>query len=160
MQLTNKGRETMRRALLRGAVILAGFGLALRPATAQQYVTTDTMALALDWTQVASADDLAVEVHPGRLSRDADGMIRGWERTKYKTPRRAKNGKTYVSVMVQTRYDCDARRSMSTRGIHYDRSGGVVISWTVPTYDQEWTEVVPESVGEAVLDEVCAYFGR
>jgi hypothetical protein len=49
---------------------------------------------------------------------------------------------------------------MTTRGILYDRSGGVVDSWTVPTYEQEWTDAVPESVGEGILDEVCAYFGR
>ena len=150
----------MRRALLQGAVILAGFGLALRPATAQQYVTTDTMALGLDWTQVASSDNLTVEVHPGRLSSDPNGIIRGWERRKYKAPQRTENGKTYISVMAQTRYDCEARRSMTTRGILYDRSGGVVDSWTVPTYEQEWMDVVPESVGEGILDEVCAYFGR
>jgi hypothetical protein len=150
----------MRRFLV-PATFVCALTLAGAPTASSQVATADTMAmLPPDWTRVAFTEDFVVEVHPLRLTSDANGIIRGWERTKFNAPQKTAEGKAYVQTMVQKRYDCEQRRSLAIRGIFYNRSGEVGGSWTAPSYDQEWKDVVPESVGEGVLDEVCAYFGR
>lgn len=141
-------------------LLIVGCGFGPRKAAAQ-IATTDTMAMAIpEWVVVSGAEGVTIEVNFSRLTRDSNGIIRGWERRQHTTPQRSENGKTYISTMVQAHYDCDGRRSKLLQGVSYDRRGNVVTSWTLPVYSHEWHDVVPESIGEGTLNAVCAYFGQ
>jgi hypothetical protein len=51
--------------------------------------------------------------------------------------------------------DCGARRSRAMEGISYDWSGGSQ-RLTEQAATREWTYPIPRSIGESVLDFVCA----
>lgn len=151
------GATGSRRRFLTGCAVL--FGVVAGGAGAARAQTTDTVGVSPGWTPVAQSQQVTIEVHPGRITRDPAGYLKGWERWQYSQPARDSDGKSYVSAMVQLYYDCDGRRRKVLQRINYARNGSVVSSWRLSEYEQEWSDVAPDSIGEGALDEVCMLFG-
>ncbi len=51
--------------------------------------------------------------------------------------------------------DCKNRRYRVSSYVYYNSKGILVHTYNVPSYAQEWSDVVPDSVGEAILEAAC-----
>ena len=87
------------------------------------------------------------------------GSIKIWTKKELKKTTVKKNGKTFTYTNVkelQLIYaDCSDRRIKFITTTVYNSQGKVVHSWTNEEYEQEWIDVVPDSVGNAMLDKIC-----
>lgn len=52
-------------------------------------------------------------------------------------------------------YDCEKRRSKLIVGIVYDSKGAVKMSLEREHYQVDWITVIPDSVGESLLEYAC-----
>jgi hypothetical protein len=55
-------------------------------------------------------------------------------------------------------YNCSSKQNKLLSIYHYNSSNKVVNSLTIPFYRTEWRDVLPDSVGEMILDKACALF--
>jgi hypothetical protein len=62
----------------------------------------------------------------------------------------------YKSTIGRWSVDCADRRYRVLQGIYYSATGLVVHSYEQTEQESTWSTVIPESVGEAVVDSVCA----
>lgn len=89
-------------------------------------------------------------------------VIKVWTRRESKVGSIVKNGKEIkvynVKIMILREYNCSDKTTKLISQTTYNSKGIVIETFKVPDYEQEWTEVVPESIGEAVLDKVCELF--
>ncbi len=71
-----------------------------------------------------------------------------------------KNGKTYTYrngyQVTLYEYDCSENKLKLCRIVSYDSKGVVVESITIKEYLREWTDVVPDSIGEMILTKACS----
>lgn len=66
----------------------------------------------------------------------------------------------YVSNKTLALFDCDQRTSAVTQTVYYDDHNGggkVVWSWSVPPAKAAYSDVIPDTLGEAMLDSVCSH---
>lgn len=124
---------------------------AASPAAAQ---VSDTVARRSSWIQVASSEDARASVNPARISALGEGMVRLWVRWDYASGRLI-DGKRASYALDQWEFDCNDQRMKNLRVISYDRDGRVISDYASPY--PSWSEVVPDSVGETILLEVCRY---
>jgi hypothetical protein len=109
------------------------------------------------WVQVASGGSARVSVDPSRITERPDGSLRTWTRWDLARPDTI-SGKRYVYTMVQIEIDCaDAR--MRHLAASYYSSAGLVVESFIPRYP-EWTPVIPDSVADGILREVCGYMEK
>jgi len=88
--------------------------------------------------------------------------IRIWTKKELKKTTIKKSGKTmsYANVkelqLIVT--DCSEKKIKFVTSTVYDSQGKSIDSWTLPDYAQEWVDVVPDSMGEAILNKICELF--
>jgi hypothetical protein len=70
----------------------------------------------------------------------------------YKSPQGTED-KKYTSTMVRSDFNCRKRQFNAVETIQYAPNGDVVLDSKQPF--PQWTEVVPESTGESVLNAFC-----
>jgi hypothetical protein len=105
------------------------------------------------WMPVAHSVNRVLEVDTQTLQRSGP-RVTVWERSRYKSTQSFRDGGRYDATLVQQRYDCDAR-TVTLLAWLADLQGNRVDSDDVPDYKQTATAIVPDSIGEIVLNAIC-----
>lgn len=63
---------------------------------------------------------------------------------------------TYHVQISLEYFNCAERTSATVQSVYRNKEGGVVGSGNIPAANASYVEVVPESVGESMLERVCA----
>lgn len=115
-------------------------------------------ALASNWVTVSqSGTGATIEVDLDSI-RSSGGRVKAWTRWSYTTPQEVKHSyppKTYTSSKDLVVYNCYERSSATIQSTSYSQNGEVVDSRSVADVPSAYSEVVPDSVGESILDAVC-----
>ncbi len=93
---------------------------------------------------------------------EAGDQIKIWIKREMKKTTIKKNGKSLVYTNVKELQllvaDCSDRKIKLISSSTYDSNGKAIHSWTLQDYEQEWIDVVPDSMGEVMLDKICELF--
>lgn len=115
-----------------------------------------TSAYASDWEQVAQNDNM--EVFLDKQSVGRQGKLRkAWLAYSFKAEQ-SLNGKIYKSTKQQEQFSCPEKASGQYQTTYYTDEygkGQVVFTWMAQSKNIILSDVVPDSVGEAVLRAVC-----
>jgi hypothetical protein len=102
--------------------------------------------LKVEWRRAASTDEEFYNYNTRKMTCDSKGVLKVWIRTE---------GIGYGETRAMTRYEINCRNNQTRimSMVKYDSGGGVTSnrSWKNP----DWDEVIPDSVGEAILETVC-----
>jgi hypothetical protein len=114
-----------------------------------------------DWQYAGSSQD--GDKYYIRDAGNSDvGYKKYWMKTVAKNLSYFKNSKkiklTNGYSMELFEYNCSSKQVKLLSIYHYYASGKVANSFTIPFYRTEWRDVLPDSVGEMVLDRACALF--
>lgn len=122
-------------------------------------------ALAVNWVQVSESggDKHYIDLDSIQADTLANGtpVMTAWIQTEYKQAQDAGGGKKYWSSKYFDYFDCRARKSVIEYFAIYDKQGRVVASGNNPAFSRyssaNWQRVILDSVGETLLNTVCAY---
>lgn len=123
--------------------------------------------IAQDWLYVSSDKEGSKwYVKSSYVSRDGydgnSGNIKIWTKKELKKRTIKKKGKTLTYTNAKELQlifaDCSDRKIKFVTTTVYNSEGNVIDSWTLEDYEQEWNDVVPDSMGEAMLDKICGLF--
>lgn len=93
---------------------------------------------------------------------DLDNQFRIWTKREVKKKTIKKAGRSVIYLNVKELQlivaDCNDRKMKVVTTIIYDSQGKVIYNSTLQEYEQEWIDVVPDSIGEAMLDKICKLF--
>lgn len=116
-----------------------------------------------DWIYVAFGhDNSELLVRPRTIVQSGDGR-KAWFKTTYpekkQTPAYAKTVDiSYHLHSISLNYfRCDVRTMATVQTTYYDDKGAVVGSYEMEVKDARFSEVVPDSVGEEMLEFICRY---
>lgn len=91
-------------------------------------------------------------------------IIKVWIKREAKVATIVKNGKVIkvynVRILQLKEYNCTQRQTNIISQTVYNSQGKIIDSFQFQDYEQKWTDVIPESIGEAVLDKVCELFNE
>lgn len=107
---------------------------------------TPSQALAENWIYVASSDSSTRYVDHGTFRRTGP-YVQFWSRTIYKT-----NPNNWIEDRTYEEVNCSQRQKRSLQITFYYKNG-TSESTSRPS---DWSYVVPGTVGEALLEHVCA----
>jgi hypothetical protein len=120
-----------------------------------------------DWVPVCTAADggkwyiKSTYVKKDGFENSGDN-IRIWRKIERKKTTIKKNGKSLTYTNVQKLQlivvDCSDRKIKYVATVVYNSQGEVIDSYNFEEYEQEWNDVVPDSVDEATLDKICELF--
>lgn len=132
--------------ILYATVVVALLGAAA-PVLAQQ----------AGWIQIAADqnNDLRVSVDPTRITRTSDGHIRAWTRWDYSRAQ-SLHGASYTRAMIQQEVNCRSQRTRIISAFAYNDAGAVVGR----EGSGSWEDVIPETVGDNMVSELCNYTER
>lgn len=110
---------------------------------------------AAEWVKVVSSKDAAVYANPATI-RKAGNKVKMWELYDFETAQTNPNGKTYLSLMVQSEYDCkeEQERSLAFSAYSEKMRDGEVIS-AVSNNDAKWQPVIPGSNSVTLWKIAC-----
>ncbi len=115
-----------------------------------------------DWVYAGSdAEGTKYYAKSSYVSKDY-GKIKIWTKRESKKTTVKKNGKTLTYLNAKELQlivvDCSEKKIKSITTIVYNAQGKVVDSYTLSDYEQEWIDIVPDSLGEAMLEKICELF--
>lgn len=119
---------------------------------------------AQDWVYIGSDnDENKYYVKSTYVTKDVyEGSIKLWIKKEMKKVTIKKNGKpiNYLNAKELQLFeiDCNEKKIKIVSSIVYNSQGKVVDSWTLRDYEQEWNDIVPDSIGEAISDKTCELF--
>ena len=123
-------------------------------------------SFAQDWTFVgADRDGNKWYVKSSYVSKDEftnNDIFKIWTKKEVLKETIKKNGKTLTysnAKELQLIFaDCTERRIKFVSSIVYSAQGKVLNNWSLEDYEQEWKDVIPDSMGEAMLNKICELF--
>jgi len=120
-----------------------------------------------DWIYVGTDKDggkwylKSSYVKKGDLSALEDG-VKIWTKKESGKTTIKKGNKTFTYTNVKELQlivaDCTDKKIKIITSSVYNSQGKTIDSWTLKEYEQEWVDVVPESVGEMLLNKICNLF--
>ena len=91
-----------------------------------------------------------------------ENIYKVWTKKVCKSTFIYKNGKNVavnnVYILCLSEYDCSEKREKIIYTSTYNVNGNLITSYKVPEYLQEWDEIVPESIGKAIINKICELF--
>lgn len=112
-----------------------------------------------DWIYVTSTPDSIHTFHVRKtyVSKE-DNIIKVWLKTNSQSLKVGK--KTYQNVEIKNLYvvDCSNQRLKIISYVVYDSKGKMLDSLDKEEVLVEWTNVAPETVSEAIKNQVCSLF--
>jgi hypothetical protein len=127
-------------------------------------MTTSLGAQSDRWVEVGGSEN--VTVFADRLSIRRNGArVRVWTKWRFATAREIEfyRDKKYRSEKSLDVYNCANRTSATVQTIYYaeaDAGGEVVDARSVPEARAGFTDLAPETMGEAIFTFVCRSFAR
>lgn len=123
------------------------------------FATNAGTALAAEWIVVGGNSKVETSVDIQSLRRSGE-KIKVWIKWIYEEPNEAEGiypRKMYQSAKSLSIYNCAENSSITIQDILYSEKGGgeVIKSVTVTEAKARYSEVVPDSIGEAILQYVC-----
>lgn len=121
-------------------------------------LASGSCAHASDWVQVSNTDTL--QVYLDRQSVAKSGKLRkAWISYTYKeSPSPTVSGKNYKSTKSLELFSCAERTNATYQTVFYADDfglGSVVNIWQIQPKIAVFSEVVPDSVGETMINTVC-----
>ncbi|WP_428839948.1 surface-adhesin E family protein [Burkholderia ambifaria] len=125
-------------------------------------IGSSSLAHAASWVAVAKSSDETASIYVDTASiRFSGARAKAWflEDNMYSLDVPAAFPATrYVSSKKLLVFDCDQRTWATTQAVFYDDhagSGKVVWSWSAGPARLQYVEIVPDTMGEAMLDSAC-----
>lgn len=78
-----------------------------------------------------------------------------WMRSKWTSPQKASNGKTFSISVEHRQLSCSPLRTRLLRFVNYTRGGEAVDSGNFTDTPGEWRDTVPDSIGEIGFANAC-----
>ena len=118
-------------------------------------------SVAQDWILVGSdSDGDKWYIKSSYVSKDDyGGGIKLWVKKEVKKTTIKKKGQSFTYINAKELQllvaDCSERKLKFVASTLYNSQGKVVNSWTIDDFEQEWRDVVPDSIGEIMLEKIC-----
>ena len=104
-------------------------------------------------------DGVEVHVQTSPPVTAADGRRQGWFRTVLKKPRpiNDKDGETrqYTDMLAFNIADCAKRTMAASAMIYHDDKQAVIARFEIPPKELELRKILPNTLGDAMLDWLC-----
>lgn len=116
---------------------------------------------AANFVQLVGGENITVSVDADSLMSVKGGFRKAWIAHSYDKPLQTNDiyKKDYSAAIMLQRFNCSERTSATYQEVLYsgkDRQGNIVRTITMKPEEQALSDVVPGSVGEEVLNYVCA----
>ena len=114
-----------------------------------------TVPALAEWKSIGSVESYDVYIDSTTVRRTGN-LARMWQLRNYRTAQKSDDGRSYLSEVIQSEYDCIQEKQHLIAYTEYlgkMGTGGVV---NVGNRATEWAPVVPGSVGEALWKVACA----
>jgi hypothetical protein len=119
------------------------------------------IAFSQNWIYVGSATN-GNKYYLRSNNTSETGYKKVWSKTVGKSFQYKKNGKTHTLLNGYSidlhEYDCSGRKVKLLSYVYYNSKGTPVHSVTLQSYETEWWDVIPDSIGEMLLNKVCELF--
>ncbi len=125
-------------------------------------------AFSQNWTEVTKDKfDNKYYIKNSIVSRGGDfgnddSIIKIWTKQTSKsfTDSRSKQKKVYYNIYIIQlfEFDCKNSKSKLLSRTFYSSKGGVIFGNDIEPFDTDWEMVIPESVGESLLNKVCELY--
>lgn len=118
-------------------------------------------ALAANWKLVSTSDTSIIYVDTTSIAKSPIGR-KAWVWFEYNAPKKIPLSypeKYFTSVVELDHYDCQNRTSAAAQQLSYasaGKSGDVVDSRSIRNVKDTLEDVVPDTVGETLLNFVCS----
>ncbi len=90
------------------------------------------------------------------------GNKKVWSKRLAKSITYQKRGKFYTMIngycLELREYDCSGKQSKLLSLAYYNSTGSVVHSFRLQDYETDWDDVLPDSIGETLLNKFCFLF--
>ncbi len=110
-----------------------------------------------EWIKVGNDED-GVTIYANHATiRKAGNRVKIWSMYDLTKPESAANGKQYLSLKIQTEFDCKAEQLRELYYSNYSKNmgwGDLVFNYREPD-SVKWKPLVPESINEALWKYVC-----
>lgn len=120
--------------------------------------TLASTAGAADWQFLvtSASDNGVVEIDVSSVARVDTQTRKAWFRQSLGKPKRlAGETETYSETKSLVHFRCAERTSGSAQMIYYSEAGAVVRFTSIPKDSISFDDVIPDSIGEAMLNAVC-----
>ena len=112
-----------------------------------------------EWVEVSSDNTDTIYYANPTTIRKAGNMVKIWELYDLKTAQKSSEGTSYLSMKMQSEYDCKEERQRTLFISHYSKNmgrGEAVFSFSYTDSNiNSWTPVSPGSVGEGLWKFAC-----
>lgn len=128
----------------------------LKPVLFMTLALATHSAMAATWFPLMTSSEKNEEI----VYLDLDSIqssydhISVWLKIDYSTAQKLPDGKAVWQIRTKQRIDCKGKRYATDQEYDYTSKGNLVHSYT--TYDS-WHDVIPDTGGEVIIKEVCAY---
>lgn len=111
-----------------------------------------TVAGAATWERFFHGAKADFFIDSSSVAQDGPGVRKAWVKAVYEEPRQEAEGKAEFGISLFA-LRCVERKLSQRQAVLYNAEGASVRSLKWPTDD--WAEIAPESMGEALYDRVC-----
>lgn len=129
-------------------------------------LVSSQMAMAVNWIDVGLSskrdnEKTYIDLDTfGAVKINQNIYVSAWVKQDYPVLRRLPDGRVYSSETTLNYFDCDYRKWLIVEQYRY-YNGGVI--WSAKTQhslfsSQNWDTAIPNSIGEALLEEVCTSY--
>jgi hypothetical protein len=123
------------------------------------FLTAAGNTFSQEWTFVGNSTDGDQYYLRGMAGNSDEGTTKRWSKRVSKSMSYTKGGKKYTLVngycLSLYDYDCSGRQSKLVSFAYYNSKGSLVYSLQFQEYQTEWYDVLPDSIGEMLLNKVC-----
>lgn len=112
-----------------------------------------SLTYAADWIAVDYTDELIVYVDKSNITYNKN-IVKAWIKYQYELPQKDASDKDFTDAKALYKHNCREKTSAVLQFITYD-SGKVVNSYNYTSKNLFFEDVIPESLGNSVLNYVC-----
>jgi hypothetical protein len=87
-------------------------------------------------------------------------LIKIWTKRYEKTSKIKNTVYKNVKVLMLQQFDCKNKKHKILSVVYYNSAGKVIETASYDEYVYGWDDVVPETMGEIILNKVCEMFGE
>ncbi len=125
------------------------------------FLTISQISFSQNWIYAGSATN-GNKYYVRNTSTNEIGNKKVWSKTIGKSLKYSKKGKIYTLLngycIDLHEYDCNGKQMQLLSYVYYSSNGTPVHSATLASYEVEWIDVIPDSIGEMLLEKVCELF--